>query len=460
MKIGWFTPFGPRSAIGNYSAAAVAGLADGDEVTVFASEAPEDGDPRPSPMPVVRVPPHLSPSFLDALGQFDLLVYNMGDHAPNHRTIYEVATCRPGVVILHDVVLRDFFHAYCIEHRDRPDEFSRLMEYSHGPQGEADARKVRSSHRPDAILDPARLERPLFRPALRRCLGVLVHSEYALRRVAEVANAPAEKIDFPLFGPAARLASRPAAPEWPPDERVRLLTVGHVNPNKMVHATIQAIRDSDLLRERVSYTVIGNGSDESYCQDLQTLIRLHGLGRCVHLAGWCADEELMRALCGADVAINLRNPHFGESSASLLDSLVAGVPTVVWDHGFYAEFPADAVCKVASEAQLRPLLERLVGAAPRRRAGGRQGGAHPLARFDTGRYCEHFRDFADRALRHKPVLRLADNVSDRLLELGAGPTDGLAERLAAEVSFFAPDEKGAARPDRGPIPLFPRARVG
>jgi glycosyltransferase involved in cell wall biosynthesis len=453
MKIGWFTPFNPRSAIGDYSEAAVTALAaTGDDVTVFASDEP---DPRRCALPMVRFAPHLTPDFLGRLADFHLLVFNMGDYTLYHRAVYEIASCRPGLVVLHDVVMRNFFESYYLRHRDEPDEFSRLMAYAHGERGAEDARGVRAGQRPDAVADPTRLERPLFLPALRRCLGVVVHSDYALERVREAAPAPATKVDFPLFGPTARLAARPPAAHAESD-RVRLLTVGLVNRNKMIHATIRAIADSDLLRKRVTYTVIGEPSDAGYFEDLRGLVRMAGLGDVVELAGWASDDRLTQALLGADVVINLRNPHFGESSASLLLSLVAGVATVLWDHGYYAEFPDDVVCKVSAEGQLTPLLERLARDTGWRRRLGQTARAHALERFDTRRYCERFRAFAEEVLRRKPLLRLADHVSDRLIEQGVKPIDGLAERMAAELAFFAPQEDSAVTP----VPLIPRALAG
>ena len=53
-------------------------------------------------------------------------------------------------------------------------------------------------------------------------------------------------------------------------------------------------------------------------------------------------------------------------------------------------------------------------------------------------------------------MRLADHVSDRLIEQGVRPIDGLAERMAAELAFFAPAEDGAATP----VPVIPRALAG
>jgi glycosyltransferase involved in cell wall biosynthesis len=370
MKLGWFTPFDPRSAVGDYSETVLAGLAAaGDEVTVFAPEATGYGEPRPSRFPVVR----LAPSSCEWLERFDLLVFNLGHSPAEHRIIGEIAACRPGLIVLHDLC--------------------------------------------------AAVE-----PALRRCLGVVVSSDHVLRRIREVVPAPATKIDPPLCGASARPPARPRLA----GDRVRLLTAGPISPDRMIHATLRAIRRSDRLRRQVTYRVIGE-ADASYYQRLQSLIGLYGLGGEVELSAGQPSE-----LLSADVVIHLRNPDHGDSPAGLIESLAAGLPTVVWDHGLGAELPGDVVAKVSREEDLGPLLEQLVNDPGRRQALGQAARAYARERFHPGRYCESFRSFAELVLRHVPLLGLVDRVSDRLLELGAGPTDGLAERVAAELSLFVP----------------------
>ncbi len=107
MRIAWFSPFNPRSAIGDYSAAIVRHLAKADDVTTFAAE--QDDPPRDFPGTVVRMPAEPDEAFLAELDDFDYLVYNLGDCLAYHQGIYELAQRRPGVVILHDLVMADFF---------------------------------------------------------------------------------------------------------------------------------------------------------------------------------------------------------------------------------------------------------------------------------------------------------------------------------------------------------------
>jgi glycosyltransferase involved in cell wall biosynthesis len=255
-------------------------------------------------------------------------------------------------------------------------------------------------------------------------------------------------LDFPIHGPVESLVKARPRPR-PDSERVRILTFGVLNPNKLVHATLRAIAASPLLRQSVDFTVIGEGQP-LYTRQLYDLIEAEDLGEVVNLAGYRPDEDLLEELLRADIVINLRNPHLGESSGSLLNSLVAGVPTVVWDHGFYGEFPDDVVYKIAAEEELRPALERLVGRADERTRLGRRARAHALHRFDTGRFCAGFRTFLETVRSYRPVLELADRVSDVLLELGSGPLDGLGARMAEAMALFIPTETEA--PAEQPLP--------
>jgi glycosyltransferase involved in cell wall biosynthesis len=436
MKIAWFTPFNPRSAIGHYSSAIVEHLARTEAVTVFASELDLAHAPRPSRQPVVRMPAVVDRPFLDRLAGFDVIVYNMGNYTPYHQAIFELAPVVPGVVILHDVVLRDFFFGYCYTPGQDPASLARLLGYSHGPLGELQGRDILAERHQERLEDPARLQLPLFRPALRRSLGVIVHSEYARERVQETCSSPVLKLDFPIYGPVQ--AQAPARPRNRPGSgRVRLLTFGVLNPNKLVHATLAAIGSNPFLRANVTFQVIGETTD-SYRRTLDEFIRRYGLGEIVELLGYRSDEELRELLLHADIVVNLRNPHLGESSGSLLSSLVAGVPTVVWNHGFYAEFPDDVVCKINSEAELGPRLEQLVRDPAGRQQLGSIGRTHALGRFNVETFCERFLGFAEEVTSYRPVLLLTDRVSDCLVEFGADASHELARVMAREVSWLLP----------------------
>jgi glycosyltransferase involved in cell wall biosynthesis len=328
--------------------------------------------------------------------------------------------------------MRDFFLAYCAHHRRDAGKFARYLRYAHGQLAEPS--------RPERIDDPDRLKFPLFAPAVRGALGVVTHSHYASGRVAGAVPVPVRAIDFPLFGPCQDLAREAPSPRAGDAGRVRLLTFGVLLPNKLVHTTIEAIGRSSLLRERVQFEVIGSG-DPGYVDQLRLAIHSHGLGDIVTLGGWRSDAELKVALVSADVVVNLRNPHHGESSASLLDALISGCATVVWDHGFYGEFPDDVVIKVRSEASLVQTLERLARDSRARQQYGARARAHALERFDTARYCHELRAFAAEVYQGKPAIALADRVSAVLTEMGSTEIDGLPDRIAAAIAGLLPNKE-------------------
>lgn len=430
MRIAWFTPFSPRSAIGHYSEAIVGELRKAHDVVLFVPGDEGVESPRITPHPIITMPDLPTDEIVACLRGFDAVVYNLGNFPRYHLAVYETAVRHPGVVVLHDLVMRDFFLAYSCTLLARPDLFPTLLGYAHGPDAEAHGRDVIAGRVAEQE-DPRRLAYPLFRPCLRGAVGAVVHSEFARGRV-DGCGMPVAKLDFPLFGPARELAHVSHTPR-PTDAPVKVLTFGVVAPNKLVHTTIDAIGRSDLLRRRVMFEVIGGG-EKSYLAKLTDLIARHQLGDVVTLAGWQPDDRLKAALAEADVVVNLRNPHTGESSASLLDALVSGVPTVVWDHGFYAEFPDDVVVKVKDETELRPALERLVGDAELRERMGRTAREHAVQRFDTARYCEGLVEFLEGAFSAAPLSGLADRAGDVLAELGCGPGDDLARRVAREIA--------------------------
>ena len=175
-----------------------------------------------------------------------------------------------------------------------------------------------------------------------------------------------------------------------------------------------------------------------------------GLSDVVRLTGWLSDARLWTEVTRADLVLNLRNPHLGESSGTLLNALLAGTAAVVWNHGWYAEFPDDVVWKVSSEAELAGALERLCRDPELRRRLGAEaqntpspGSARPPTAAASARSWM-------RSIARRPLLAVADALSDLLLEFGPCPPDGLVERLASEVAVLAGRAAGCDGRAAGP----------
>lgn len=179
MRIAWFTPFHPRSAIGAYSLTVAQELAKRDEVVIAAPAGDGEAAPREWNGPTIVIDDADDPAE-DPFTGFDLCVYNFGNHHADHRLIHRHAMRRPGIVIPHDPVMRDFFRATA-------GDGGRFLE-------------LQALARPDAgqlIETPERTELPMFAPILWGALGAIVHAEDTRKAVTDCAVCPVATLDFP-----------------------------------------------------------------------------------------------------------------------------------------------------------------------------------------------------------------------------------------------------------------------
>jgi hypothetical protein len=200
MKIAWFSPFHRDGGdIDRYSAASCGGLlAEGHEVFVFAPDLCDGRLGIRTDVPITALDYIDRAEVLRQFPEFDLTVFNLGVNANGCGKIYEFAREYPGVVILHDLVMRDFFQVYYI--RDRGGDRSgllRLMEYSHGQDGRAWMEAVLDGRIADARSGPHATEYHMARAAVAGALGVVVHSEPCRAGIEELAGAPVVQLAHP-----------------------------------------------------------------------------------------------------------------------------------------------------------------------------------------------------------------------------------------------------------------------
>jgi glycosyltransferase involved in cell wall biosynthesis len=434
VRFAWFTPFSRQSAIGHFSDIVIRELQKDVSVTLFASDISTLNDARNHELDV-QLLWGKDPSIVAAsLAQFDGVFYNLGNHYEMHYRSYDVAVRRPGIVVLHDLVMHHLFAGRYIGKVQNVAGYLAELEYAHGLAGRRMGELILSGGAGPLVWDsPTMLEYHMARSAVRGSAGVIVHSEFAQSAVSAVATVPVVHFRFPTPSTAVdQLSSGPS----PWGERVRLLTFGMVNRNKLVDEVIRIIGGSDLLRSRVLYQVAGDSvKNVSYHERIVASIRDLHLEGVVQLLGYQNDANLRRLLDEADVVINLRNPHFGEGSWSLLETAFAAKPTVVWRHGFYDEFPDETVAKVSSLEELTATLERLCASADERSQRGMSTLDYARRTFLTAEYCRRLLAFNEVTRYNAPALALADFTGARLGELGVTVVDtALVERIALEVA--------------------------
>ena len=424
MKIAWFTPLSTRSAIGEYSVHVTAALAERCEVDLWVGD---DDIHRTTGLRTFEF--HSDPSLLHRLGQYDLVVYNIGNNDAFHGAIYEASKQRPGVVILHDRSCHHLFAEHWLGAGDRHRYLER-METLYGREGLERAEQAFRGERPPIWeSDEEALRFPLVEEALVGALGVAVHSGDHAADLGRWWLGPVGS----LFLPAYRHDRAVPAEAADSNGRTTLLTLGHLNRNKQVHRVLEILAADPALARRVVYQIVGPGVEEAYGRELMAFARENGLDG-VSLMGYQPDDVVERLLAEADVCVNLRAPALEGSSASLIRQLEIGKPVLAFDIGGFHEVPDGAIVKVppGDRESLAQALHVLVDDASLR-ASLASAAAEHAAHLTPERYAAEFLDLTDQVASWRPVVQTVDHVADELTLLGVSPQLPAIERIGREL---------------------------
>lgn len=429
MKIAWFTPFKKASAIGRFSQSVTNELAKTDHVDLWLSDAEDLHETALRIIPFTKL--HNAAHWLR---QYDIIIYNLGDHLYNHQDIYTMSQHVPGVVILHDFVMHHFFAGYYIVAGNWAG-YVEMMRRCYGSTNLPDAI-------PGVVGGPGRVwetdevvNYPLFEEAIRGCTAVVAHSDFLKERVAEVTHAPVRKINLAYNVHRAAAPLSRAELDIPVD-RILAVTAGNVNENKRVHVVLDALARSPALRQQMTYVVIGD-CGSSFGESVQQLCRDRGLQDIVRFTGY-ADGSLLHAyLNHADLCINLRLPAMEGASASCIEQMLYGKPVIVTDTGFYSELPDDCVLKVRPTHELQDLIRHLNRSVADRNAAQAMGNrARRFAEqaFRPEEYARRLLDLADELKAYDPALRLADMLGAELRAIGVTPDMEIVATAAREAA--------------------------
>ena len=182
MKLAIFSPLNPQqSGISDYTEELLPHLATEAEIDLFV-----DGF-TPSTAEVVarfRLFDYAAdPSALRRLDEYDAVIYHVGNDHRYHAGIREVALAHPGIVVLHDFALQDFFLGLA---RGRDDSRIYLdeMEACHGTaaRASAEAALARGGTPPQVAVPTAF---PLNARLAQTAEAIIVHSTWSRERLLE-----------------------------------------------------------------------------------------------------------------------------------------------------------------------------------------------------------------------------------------------------------------------------------
>jgi glycosyltransferase involved in cell wall biosynthesis len=438
MRLAYFSPLTPlRSGISDYSEELLPHLAAGAEIDLFTDGfAPANASVRAR---FKFFDYRAEPEQLGRLGEYDAAVYHMGNDRRYHAGIYGAARAFPGVVVLHDFALQDFFLGLAHERGDL-NVYLNELEACHGRRARAEAEwALRRGAPPSSSAQP--LAFPLNCRLAREAEGVIVHSEWSRARLAEVAPAtPVAVVNHHVIVPGAGgEAGAPQAEGGTGGRRVvEIGSFGHVTPGKGLGRVLAALA---ALKGVYEFRLTLVGAPDQF--DVQELIRAHGLTDRVEATGYVPLAEFKTRLAACDIAINLRERTVGETSGSVCRAMAAGVPVVVSNVGWFAELPDDCVIKIdagdAGDEQLRAYLARLVADEPLRRRIGENARRYALAEHAIERSAAGYLEFIRRVVGGRARRRFVGGVAAELAACGLREDDDeILRGVATEVARLAP----------------------
>lgn len=416
MKIVMFTPAARRSAIGRVAAMITGQLTDGGHDVVVVRTETDDDEADVHDFGVTVVSWRDDAAVVGAVLDADVAVYQIGDNYLFHAGALAWMPRMPGIVCLHDYFVGDLFLAWCRETGSEPDSVIR------GWYGDDAVAPYRSAMCDGDFVALTASSAPLTEWVCAKAFGVITHSAWDIERVTGSCPGPIRIAALPYQ--AATLAHR-----VDDDDTVfNLVTIGHVNRNKRIDDVIRAIGASRELASVVVYTLVGP-VDPKTTLELSALARRCGVRLIVR--GAVSDPELAQILADSDAVAALRWPCLEAASASVIEAMLAGKPTIVTRAGFYDELPDDCVVKVGAGAAvdtLTSVIERLVADPVERAAIGERARSMAIDTFRADRYVGVVLDMALDVLAVAPALEVIRQAGSQLSAWGA-PVEGVLDHV-------------------------------
>ncbi|HKR14420.1 MAG TPA: glycosyltransferase [Pyrinomonadaceae bacterium] len=345
MKLNWFSPLPPaRTGIADYTFGILPELSKRADVTLWTDRA--GWEPELEKYGAVR---HYQPENVNwvELNQAELSFYNIGNNHLHHASIWQVSRQSPGIVVLHDVRLHDFFESLYRGHWRDQEGYLALIEKHYGAEGLQIATEFVSARHGDYDLMAQRF--PLAGAVIENALGVLVHTQTALD---ELGSNRCPRFLVPL--PSAPIIGKTSG-NGRRVEPHRLIIFGHIGRNRRLDAVLEAL--SQLPQQNLFQLDIYGEIDDA--KTLRQRIAALELKDTVKVHGYAPAADLDEALSVASLAINLRYPTMGEASASQLRIWEHALPSLVTRVGWYASLPEDAVAHVRLDSEVADIRSHL-----------------------------------------------------------------------------------------------------
>jgi glycosyltransferase involved in cell wall biosynthesis len=430
MKLLFFTPTVLPSAIGRVSNLVILALQQlGHEVVVVRTEDDAFLENVTHPFSCPMIPWTDSKQLRQLQAQSDLVVYQIGNHYPYHRGCLEWLPSVPGLVLMHDYFLGHLFWAWS-ERVGRP----RAQAILSALYSSTVANEFFDHTDSASFVAYASEAAPMTEWMVLMASGVVVHSSWAMNRITRLCSGPVEVVPLPYDAP--HLQTNERKPQLSGDERIVALTIGNVNHNKRYTSVIQAIGASPVLRERLTYRIVG-AIEPAMADDLKSLANRLKVN--IVVTGVVDDQCLAEEIRTADIMCCLRQPALEAASASTIEAMLYSKPTIVTDTGFYRDLPDNCVFKIPTEtelADLRATLEKLVASPTDRAAIGNQARQYAITTFRADNYAIRIVNMKHRIDRLGVLSNTAGGFSATLKRWGVQGDSAVMTPITAPLALF------------------------
>lgn len=283
------------------------------------------------------------------LSRADAVVYQMGNHPGFHGWMLPLMSQVPGIVHLHDLVLHHMAAGVLNdEQRLQSGDYPALLEKWYSSVDVQIAALGLSAGAPVWNSDDV-IRMPLHQIATKFATEVIVHSQFAANQISSV---------FPWLPVNVVPQVYPVVPLH--RERAELCTIavmGGAQANRRFDWIVDALVTMDAKLQRTITLEVAGEVEPLVQEQLDRIAALANVQLINH--GHVDDDGFRNLFERADLMIALRQPTMGETSAVVSKALQAGLPTIVSDHGWYAELPA-CVVKIEPNERCPQELSRLL----------------------------------------------------------------------------------------------------
>lgn len=352
MRIAWWTPLPPqKSGIADYSVDLINELKGHVEVLIVVRDdvAPEVA--AFSEVPVVAATAYRA----GEVGSCDLDVYQMGNHFGFHGYMHSAIIEQPGLLVLHDMALLDFY-AFACGAMSSPVLLEQLRADDPALSEGIPTILV------DGIEEPDRLRATMSRRVIEASLLTLVHSKWVRDQFAE--RYPSAHIrnirqPVPILTPSVVDTHR---------TRKELIfgVFGSLERHKRVAVAVRAFsRVHASFPNSCRLLITGRADNPSVEREVREVIDESGFADSIELETDVPFSDLEAQIRRCDVSICLRWPTAGEVSASLMRSLGAGKPVITSDVPQYRDLDPAFCWRIpigspAETSELEAIMRQLI----------------------------------------------------------------------------------------------------